>query len=101
MNADKVLLDAMVKHFEKYGGIERAVLFGSRARGDCSERSDYDIAVYGKLAREEISGLSCAFEEELPTLHKVDLVFVQNVANEKLLSEIEKDGVEIYVQSRK
>ena len=98
MNADKLLLDAMKKHFKKYEGITRAVLFGSRARGDNSERSDYDVAVYGSLTREEISALSSFFDDELPTLHKVDLVFIDKVNNIKLLSEIEKDGVEIYGQ---
>jgi uncharacterized protein len=30
-----------------YGGrLERVVLFGSRARGDANEESDYDIAVF-------------------------------------------------------
>ena len=34
---------------ELYGDrIERVVLFGSRARGDAHERSDYDIAVFLK-----------------------------------------------------
>jgi predicted nucleotidyltransferase len=32
---------------ELYGGrIERVVLFGSRARGDASDDSDYDVAVF-------------------------------------------------------
>lgn len=100
MNADNLLLQSMKNYFEKYNGVTRAVLFGSRARGDNTERSDYDIAVYGNLLQEEISGLSNAFDEELPTLHKVDLIFVQKTDNAKLLSEIERDGVEIYVKNK-
>ncbi len=44
--------DPILKRFraaldQLYGGrIERVVLFGSRARGDASEDSDYDIAVF-------------------------------------------------------
>ena len=33
--------------FEKDIGVDKLVLFGSRARGDNQEKSDIDIAVYG------------------------------------------------------
>ncbi len=100
MNADNLLLQTMKKYFSEYGGAERAVLFGSRARGDNSERSDYDVAVYGNLSGEEISGLNYAFAEELPTLHKIDLLFVKQIKNKELLAQIEKEGVEIYVKNK-
>ena len=100
MNADNLLLQTMKKSLSEYGKAERAVLFGSRARGDNTERSDYDIAVYGDLSREEISGLTYAFAEELPTLHKIDLLFVNQIKNKELIAQIEKDGVEIYVKNQ-
>jgi len=46
--------DPILKRFraalaELYGGrLERVVLFGSRARGDAREDSDYDVAVFIK-----------------------------------------------------
>jgi predicted nucleotidyltransferase len=46
---DKVLRRFRVAVNELYGDrIERVVLFGSRARGDAHEESDYDIAVFLK-----------------------------------------------------
>jgi predicted nucleotidyltransferase len=40
----KYLRDALM---ELYGpGLDRAVLFGSRARGDAGEHADYDVAVF-------------------------------------------------------
>ena len=33
--------------FARQHSVERVILFGSRARGDHTERSDIDIAVYG------------------------------------------------------
>src|SRR3954453_9233498 len=50
--------DPILKRFraaleESYGDrLERVVLFGSRARGDASEDSDYDIAVFLKDLKE-------------------------------------------------
>src|SRR3954464_1001848 len=50
--------DPILKHFraaldEIYGyRLERVVLFGSKARGDAGEDSDYDIAVFLKNLKE-------------------------------------------------
>lgn len=33
--------------FARSAGVEKIVLFGSRARGNNTERSDVDLAVYG------------------------------------------------------
>lgn len=47
-----VAIDPMLRRFrealaERYGpALERVVLFGSRARGDADEGSDYDVAVF-------------------------------------------------------
>jgi predicted nucleotidyltransferase len=46
---DKILCRFRAALDELYGDrIERVVLFGSRARGDAHEASDYDIAVFLK-----------------------------------------------------
>ena len=42
---ERVLRDISV--FAKKYSINKVILFGSRARGDNTERSDIDIAVYG------------------------------------------------------
>lgn len=96
MNADKKLIDEMIKYFVKCKNVEKAVLFGSRARGDNTERSDYDIAVYGDLSRREMAVLRTAFDEDLPTLHKVDLIFMCVQAESDFTASIEKEGKSIY-----
>ena len=52
-NVDQNLIQEMVRQFRKYPEVERVLLFGSRARGDHSERSDYDVAIYGELSSED------------------------------------------------
>lgn len=44
---DPILARFRAKLLQVYGDrLERAVLYGSRARGDAGEQSDYDIAVF-------------------------------------------------------
>lgn len=74
----------------------RIILFGSRARGDSQERSDYDIAIdapeidEGKWARFVVYT-----KENLSTLLSVDIVRMDNASNE-LKTRIEKEGVLLY-----
>ncbi len=75
-------------------GAHRVVLFGSRARGDCSERSDIDLAVYG-LPDHQLGVFRFSLEE-LPTLLKFDLVAIDHHTSPELLEEIRQDGVTIY-----
>ena len=96
MDNKKNLPSEITPHFARYSSIEKAVLFGSRARGDNTERSDYDIAVYGDLTHSERVKLRYICDEELPTLHKIDLIFMQEQSPSKFTENIEKEGVKIY-----
>lgn len=74
--------------------VSKLVLFGSRARGDATERSDIDLAAFG-VPSEHQAPLRLALDE-LPTLLKFDLVFIESDTSPILLSEIERDGVVLY-----
>ena len=74
--------------------IDKIFLFGSRARGDNSNRSDIDLAVYTKNFDAKI--FFRLDLEEIETLLKFDVVFIDDNTSEKLLDEIKKDGVSIY-----
>lgn len=75
-------------------GARRLVLFGSRARGDCTERSDVDLAIYDMP--EKNRGRFWLEAEELPTLLKLDIVHITPDMNPDFLRNIEKDGVTLY-----
>lgn len=96
MNADKKLIRCMIEQFKKYPEIVKVVLFGSRARGDNTERSDYDIAVFGEISPPIKMILRADFRELLPTLHKIDLVFMQDLKTADFINSIEREGVTIY-----
>ena len=77
---------------EKYN-ISKITLFGSRARGDNTAKSDVDIAVYGC---EDFARFSLDVEDEVWTLLKFDIVDMDGNVSEKLRDEIQRDGVVIY-----
>lgn len=77
--------------------VERVILFGSRARGDQEERSDFDIAVdCPDATRSEWSRLWNAVDE-LDTLYFIDLVRLGET-DERLRKRIEQEGVVIFAR---
>jgi len=73
--------------------VKRAVVFGSRARGDYRYNSDIDIALYaeGGVPAELYLNL-----DEAAGIYKINLVDMGSLENEKLRRSIETQGVEIY-----
>lgn len=96
MNAPADILNAIVDKLRDLPNVKKAVLFGSRARGDNTDRSDYDIAIYGDLTLYDKATLRYFCDNELATLHKIDLIFMQNDLPHALNENIKKDGVTIY-----
>lgn len=81
---------------QNYDGVERVILFGSRARGDALERSDIDIAIEGKsITENDWLALYFELQEELDTLLSVDVVWF-NEASEELKNNIKKEGCVLY-----
>lgn len=76
---------------EKYG-VQKIVLFGSRARNTHTERSDIDIAVYGG----DYDGFYWDIKENMHSLLMFDIVDMDSGVSEDLKKEIDKDGVVIY-----
>ncbi|WP_317303245.1 nucleotidyltransferase domain-containing protein [Acidaminococcus timonensis] len=72
--------------------LDRIILFGSRARGTGTERSDVDIAVTGG----DIDGFYWEVKENFPSLLLFDIVDLDAGITPELQQELEKDGVTIY-----
>ncbi|MBR4821014.1 nucleotidyltransferase domain-containing protein [bacterium] len=78
--------------FAKGNGLEKAVLFGSRSRGEQRRGSDIDLAVMGG----NIEKFRTDVEEETSTLLRFDVVDLKGVSNQELLNEISRDGITLY-----
>lgn len=73
-------------------GVEKVILFGSRARGDNKERSDIDLAIEGgKTALFAVEA-----EEKIRTLLMFDIVDLGGFVQEELRKSIETEGELIY-----
>lgn len=95
------ILSALAQTFRHYPTIEHAALFGSRARGDHREQSDYDIAVFGALTSSEKTALRIFCAEELPTLHKIDLIFMDEQVGTPIADSIQREGIIFYDKTGK
>lgn len=87
------IIDGIKHVLMKNPAITRAVIFGSRARGDYKYNSDIDLAVYceGKLP----AGLWLDLDEAAG-IYKIDVIDMNSAVDEKLRQRIEEQGVEIY-----
>lgn len=93
---DKVVKE-ITKYLLNYDSIEKVMLFGSRARGDNHDRSDYDIAIFGDISSTDSASIKYFLSEEIATLHKIDCVFVSKIeASGKLFENIITEGIVIY-----
>ncbi len=72
--------------------VESVVLFGSRARGDYSERSDIDLAVRGG----DFDRFALDVDEDTSTLLMYDMVSLDRPVQESLLRSIHEWGRLIY-----
>ena len=75
--------------------VDRAFLFGSRAKGNFRDNSDIDIVIKGKnITYEEFASIKNRLDE-LDIPQKIDLILYENIDNKDLLSHIERVGIEI------
>lgn len=84
------ILEEIQRISRQYGARE-VILFGSRAKGTETERSDIDIAVSGAERFDELEEAI----DEIPTLLSFDVVNMDTCQNELLLREIREYGRKI------
>ena len=83
--------------FKNYSKIEKAKVFGSRAKGNYRENSDIDIVVWGNLDLQEIGQIVLDLDE-LPTSYSFDLKLYSEINHPKLKSHIERVAKNFYAK---
>ncbi|WP_243141182.1 nucleotidyltransferase domain-containing protein [Alkaliphilus pronyensis] len=89
------VIEQIIKVANKYK-IDKIILFGSRAKGENTNTSDYDLAVFCHQLSPTEKALFCCDLEEINTLKKIDVVFIDDNIDEKLMENILTEGVVIY-----
>lgn len=94
-NVSQKVLDE-IKGIGYRHGVRRIVLFGSRSRGDSHKRSDIDLAVF-TAPDPYLEARKKNDMDNLPTLLKVDVVFMKASMDDMLQKNLEREGVVLYV----
>jgi uncharacterized protein len=88
-------METILAIFSKYPQIEKAVIYGSRARGNYKRGSDVDIALTGDL-EEVLWQISAELNEETLMPYKFDIKHLDKHMNIELNEEIKKYGKLIF-----
>ena len=74
----------------KKNNIEKAIVFGSRAKGNFAPGSDVDLAIIGDETK-----LSYALNEESHLIYYFDVLNLNKIANPNLKAHIDRVGIPI------
>jgi type I restriction enzyme, S subunit len=87
--------------FEKFVQIEKAILYGSRAKGNYRKGSDIDLTLVGK---DLDTSLIFKIEIDIDDLllpYKVDLSALHAIESPDLIEHISRVGIDFYERSEK
>lgn len=85
----------------KFPEISKAVIYGSRARGDERVGSDIDLTLMGDNVTHEVLYRLSDEIEELMQPYYMDLTIYNELKNRSLIESIDREGVEFYNKQRK
>lgn len=91
-------LDEISVVLKRFPQIKKAVLFGSRAKGNFKPGSDVDIAVMGSdIDYSCVSELSSILNEESLLPYFFDIVHFEGITEQRLVEHILRVGKTIYL----
>lgn len=93
MNLEEKIINEIVEICNKHENINKVILFGSRARGDNSAKSDIDLAIYGS---DSISDFIYDIEMNTSTLLEFDFSDMKDIHDQLFINQVKKEGVVIY-----
>uniref|UniRef100_Q3AT08 Polymerase beta nucleotidyltransferase domain-containing protein n=1 Tax=Chlorobium chlorochromatii (strain CaD3) TaxID=340177 RepID=Q3AT08_CHLCH len=84
--------------FKQYQAINKVLIYGSRAKGNYSERSDVDLVICDTtFDRKTIGKILLAINNsDFP--YTVDLQIMENIKNKNLQEHIKRVGKEFYTK---
>jgi predicted nucleotidyltransferase len=79
--------------------VDKAIIFGSRAKGNHKPGSDVDIALKGnELTFDDVAGISYLLNEETSMPYKFDILNYHTIKEPELKAHIDRAGIEFYAR---
>lgn len=88
-------MEMVLSVFRKHPEVETATVFGSRAKGTHSERSDVDLVVTGDVEPLRAEGIAAELDE-LPLPYRFEVQPLAHIRYRPLLDHIRRVGIQIY-----
>lgn len=88
-------LELMRSVFRRHPEVVSASLFGSRAKGTHTERSDVDLAVAGDVSPVRAEAIAAELEE-LPLPYRFEVQALDHIHSQRLLEHIHRVGMILY-----
>ena len=82
--------------FARFQVIDKAVLYGSRAKGNFKAGSDIDLTLYGKALTPDLCSSIASELDDLLLPYTIDLSIFDALDHPKLQEHIERVGVVFY-----
>lgn len=87
----------MLNAIKRFTEVDRAVLFGSRAKGNYKHGSDVDISIDGrKVTHKTVIALSSFLNEETRMPYHFDIIHFDSIKNQELKDHIRRVGIILY-----
>ena len=95
-------IDNITKALRQIPEVEKAIIFGSRAKGNHKLGSDVDLAIKGKnINYSVVSSLSYLLNEEYALPYFFDVVHYEKLTESNIIEHIDRVGEIIYDKSDK
>ncbi len=87
----------LVEFSKQYPAVKRVLLYGSRARGDAQDRSDFDVAIEAPgMTHQDWARFALEIQEKFPSLCRLDLLSLKPDTPEALRRRIQNEGIVLY-----
>ncbi len=92
----KTAIEKIGAVFSRFPAIEKAVLYGSRAKGNFKAGSDIDLTLHGVTLTSDLRSTIASELDDLLLPYTIDLSIFDDLNHVKLREHIERVGVVFY-----
>ena len=92
----KATIEKIQGVFARFPAIEKAVLYGSRAKGNYKTGSDIDLTLYGEALTSDLCSTIASELDDLLLPYTIDLSIFDELNHAELREHIERVGMVFY-----